>query len=94
MMLSTNDKIVKSERQVSCELNDEVVILDLNNGIYYELDEVGARVWNMIQEPSTLSEIVNSIVDDYEVSWDECERDVQELIDEIAEKGLVEIKKH
>lgn len=44
-----------------------MIILDLKGGAYYGLDAVGASVWSLIQEPKTLGEIRNVILEEYEV---------------------------
>ena len=45
------DAIVKAAKeQVSCDLAGEAVILNLKSGQYFGLNEVGTRIWNLIQE--------------------------------------------
>jgi hypothetical protein len=76
---------------VFCVLDDRDVILNLNNGIYYGLDPVGSFIWNLIQSPKELIEIRDSILDEYDVDEERCKQDLLELLNDLAEKGLVEI---
>jgi len=78
--------------QVSADLDGEAVILNLESGVYYSLDQVGAHIWILIQEPRTVHEIRDAILDEYEVEPDRCERDIVSLLDQLADAGLVEIK--
>jgi hypothetical protein len=48
---SRHSIVVATKDQVSSDLGGEVAILDLKAGVYYGLDTVGARIWNLIQEP-------------------------------------------
>ena len=41
--------IVTATDQVSADLAGEAVILNLESGVYYSLDEVGAYIWSLIQ---------------------------------------------
>jgi hypothetical protein len=98
MMMSANTlftesvKIVATQEQVSSELADEVVILNLTSGKYYGLNTVGASIWNLIQQPKTIAEIRMALLEEYDVTPEECERDLQSLLQELAENKLIEIK--
>src|SRR5919109_1239412 len=84
--------IVAAEGQVSCDLAGEAAILDLKSGEYYGLNAVGARIWNLIQEPKAVHEILSVLVEEYDVEPDRCRRDLVALIEELAAKGLIEVK--
>ncbi len=77
--------------QVSCELDGEAAILDLKQGVYYGLNPVGATVWSLIAEPRSVAEIKRALLDQYEVIPEQCERDLLELLAELAEHGLIQI---
>jgi len=77
---------------VSADLDGEAVILNLKSGIYYGLDDVGARVWSLIQKPSSVSDIRDVILEEYEVEPDRCERDVLSLLQALAVQGLLKIQ--
>ena len=78
--------------QASSDLGGEVAILDLKAGVYYGLDAVGARIWSLIQEPRTVNEIRDILLEEYEVEPEHCERDVLALLRRLADEGLVEVR--
>ena len=90
--VTVNSTVAAATGQVSCDLAGEAVILHLKGGAYYGLDPVGARIWNLIQEPRTVSDVRDAILQEYEVDSDRCERDVLALLQELAAKDLIEIK--
>jgi hypothetical protein len=77
---------------LSSDLAGEVMILDLRTGIYYGLNAVAARVWDMIKTPRSFQEVRDTVRNDYEVDWDRCEVDLLRLIHELVGAGLVEIR--
>lgn len=86
------DTIVKiSEGQVSAELGEEEVILNINNGIYYGLNEVGRDIWQYIQKPQSVENIVKNIQDLYEVEMEQCQKDVFILLKDLLKEGLIEV---
>lgn len=85
--------VVAVSDQVSCDLHGEAAVLNLKTGVYYGLDEVGASIWRMLAQPRRVDELVDAVLDEYEVGRDECQRDVVALVGELAVRGLVEITK-
>lgn len=78
--------------QVSTSLEDEAVILNLKDGVYYGLNPVGARVWELLQEPRTVREILNILLEEYEVAPQRCGQDLLDLLKELAAKKLIEVR--
>jgi hypothetical protein len=78
-----------SSTQLSTFIGDEVVVLDHQKGIYYSLDNVGATVWNKIQEkPHSLTEMTEYITDLYEVDYETCRSDIKGLLQELVSLKL------
>jgi hypothetical protein len=89
MLPDAKARVVATDRQVACQVGGEAVILHLDGGVYYGLNEVGARVWQLVQEELTVAEIVDAIVAEYEVDRAQCFGDVQQLVAGLAEHKLV-----
>ena len=64
----------------------------MKSGIYYGLNAVGARIWNLIQEPKTVDEVAAAILAEYDVETDRCQHDIVALLQDLAAHGLVEIR--
>lgn len=77
---------------VYCNVDDEMVLLGLEDGIYYGLNPVGAFIWEKIKEPMTIQEVRDAILEEFDVGKEECEQDLIELLQELAEKGLIDVK--
>lgn len=90
--ISTDTTVVATSEQVSSDLAGESVILNLKTGMYFGLNEVGASIWNLLQQPRSVQDICDHILDQYEVESDQCEQDVLRLLNELAESELIEIK--
>lgn len=85
-----HDHVVhRNENVVFRELEDEVVILSVETGKYYGLDEVGARVWSLIGDDRTVGELCQILVTEFDVTLDECTKDVIWLLSSMADEGLV-----
>jgi hypothetical protein len=89
--LSPQSRIVLAKDQVSCDLAGEAAIVNLNNGVYYGLDPVGARVWNLMREPVTFAAVVDAMLATYRVDRPTLESDLRAFVARLVEQGLVEI---
>jgi len=92
MTISKDSVVVAVKSQVSCQLDAETVVLHYDKGLYFGLNEVGTLVWNQVQQPRRVQEIRDAILREYEVSDEQCERDLLKLLGELSEKGLVEVR--
>lgn len=75
--------------QVSCMIKGEAVILNLRDGLYYGLDVVGARIWDLIQEPQPVSTIADALLAEFDVEPEVCQRELIALLNELAQAGMV-----
>lgn len=80
--------VVATDDQVSTKVGDEIVILGMQDGMYYGLDAVGARVWPMIEAPARVADIVSALVADFDVDAETCERDLLILLRDLVGRGL------
>jgi hypothetical protein len=82
---------VLSSRQVWTATDGEAVILNTEHGVYYGLDEVGARVWELLREPRRIAELRDQLLAEYAVESAKCDADLQALLSELVDAGLVEV---
>jgi hypothetical protein len=90
--VSQRSTVVASKDQVSSDLGGEKAILDLKAGMYYGLDDVGARVWDLIQEPRNVGDIRDILLEEYDVAPERCERDLLALLQRLADEELIEVR--
>jgi Coenzyme PQQ synthesis protein D (PqqD) len=90
--LSVESVVVAASEQVSCPLGEESAILNLKNSVYYGLDPVGARVWNLLREARSVGALRDTLLDEYDVEVERCERDLLELLEKMRGEGLIEVR--
>ena len=71
------------------ELDGEVVLLNLQSGVYYGLDAVGSRVWQLLMQSRGVDEVCAILLDEYDVDTETLRADVDRLVDDLSDKGLV-----
>jgi hypothetical protein len=71
------------------ELSGETVLLNLESGVYYGLDAVGTRVWQLLTQGQTIAAVCETMLEEYEVAPDVLRDDVVRLVAELRERGIV-----
>ena len=89
--MTLGDKFEIPSGVVAKQLSGETVILDLEKGIYFGLNAVGSRIWQMLDEDKTLGEICDRLFEEYEVSRSDLEMDTLALVAELKSRGLIEL---
>jgi hypothetical protein len=75
---------------LSQEVNGETVLLNLQGEAYFGLNEVGTRIWQLLQSGRSAGEIMTTLLDEYDVPRRQLEQDVSDLLTRLLEAGLVE----
>jgi hypothetical protein len=86
------DTVVTAAReQVSSDLSSEVAILGLRRNVYYSLGGVGKRVWELVQTPRSVSEILSFLLTQYAVEAERCRTDLLRLLRQMQAEGLIDV---
>ena len=87
--ITLEDAVQVNEDAVFRELDGEAVILNLETGIYFGLNETGTRIWNLIVEHGSLQSVLDVMAEEYDAPRTSLENDVLQLAAKLCEKGLV-----
>lgn len=90
MTIDLSTPVKRSSAQVSTALDEEVVILNLENSLYFGLEGVAACIWNVIKEPTIAAEICREVTERFDVGEEQCRTEVLEFLEELASAGLIE----
>jgi len=71
------------------QIGDETVVIDLESGTCYRLDEIGGRIWKMLSSGVGAAAIARAIAKDYAVAAERIRHDINLLIDDLARRRLI-----
>ena len=92
MRFQSTDHFKLSDGVLSQEVNGETVLLDLEGESYFGLNEVGTRIWQLLVSEQSVAGIMDSLSNEYDVSREQLESDVSDLLDKLTEAGLVSLR--
>ena len=73
------------------ELDGEAVVLNLDTGMYFGLDQVATRMWHLLEQHAGLKKVLDALVDEFDAPPDQLERDLLAFADLLMHKGLVAV---
>lgn len=76
---------------VASDLGGHWALLDLETSLYYTLNASGAEVWNAMQTPAPLSQLISAVTKAFSVSEDDCRKDIEALLQELVAAGLASV---
>ena len=83
--------LTAAEGVLATTFDNEVVLLNLADGVYYGLSDVGARVWHLVGHRATLESICQTIAAEYDVEPARCAKDVHSLVQDLLRHRLVDV---
>jgi Coenzyme PQQ synthesis protein D (PqqD) len=91
MTIDSETTIVRSSKPVETTVGTEVVLMTLESGECLGLGETGSDVWRLIEKPIQLEALVDSLGEMYQAPVGVIEQDVIELLEDMSQRGLVEL---
>ena len=90
-MIPADAVVVASDQQLSTTLAGEVIILGLDDSMYYGLSGAGTRIWELLQSPRTIGEIAQIITAEFDAERDRVAADLDALLADLESRGLIAI---
>ena len=88
----TQETIIRrGDALLSTSLDDDVVMMDVEQGAYYGLEEVAARIWALTEHPVSVGSLCDRLVTEYQISPEQCREEVLAFLGELLSKHIVQI---
>ena len=91
-MIHDGDVLSRPSRLPTAQFGDEEVFFHKANGEYVFLDAVAARIWQLLKNEQSFSELLSKLQEEFEVDQETCRTDVAEFLQTLSAKKLVVIR--
>ncbi len=89
-MIDRSTVLRRTDDHVSAPLEEWLVMMDIDAGKYYLLDDIASVVWTRLAEPASVADLVAELCSRYDVAPSRCEAEVLPFLTELHDKGLVQ----
>ena len=81
----------RNEGVLVAEVDDELIMLDIDKGMYYGLDDIGSGIWELLAERQTVARLCERLQERYAVSAEMCREDLLPFLEDMHEIGLINV---
>lgn len=88
-MITVESKVKKVKEIESADLNNEKVMINMEKGKYYALNEIGSRIYEMIEDDKSINDIIDNLLNVYDVDRNVCEKSVIKYLSSLYNAGII-----
>jgi len=89
--INESTTIVRAEKLLATDLDDETILMSIEQGAYYGMEQTARRIWEIIETPHTVAELCHKLSEEYDVDSETCRRDVIGYLEELSNEGLIKL---
>jgi len=88
--ITVNSIIRRNDEQfVSTQIDDELVMMDIQNGNYIKLNKMANIIWEQIKEPLSVNQLIKYLETRFFVNEDQCQNETLSCLDRMNEHNLI-----
>ena len=87
--LSLRSKFTRNQSIFASIVDDELVMMDGEQGLYFGLNPVARKIWELLETPMSYEKLLDSLTRLYEVDREQCQRDIEPFLLKMIEHNLV-----
>ncbi len=84
-----SSKYIQNKKVIQSKIGDEVAMLDMDSGFYFGLNSVASIIWGKLEKPISLEEVINELLDEYNIDRDTCENDTRAFWLQLLDKNII-----
>ncbi len=79
----------RRESWLTAKVGEEVVMMSADSGVYIGLNEIGARVWDLIETPRDLDQLCTALAEEFETTPAACRPEVEAFLEDLEKRGVI-----
>ena len=89
--IEPSSRVARNDAIIFTEFGDTVVMMDVENGSYYELNPVGSRIWALTETGPRVADVCEALVAEYEVAPEACGNEVRAFLEELHSREVIRV---
>ena len=77
---------------MTANMNGDAVMMDISTGKYFNLGQSGGYIWELLEQPLSVENLIKALIAEYDVSYDKCKEDILPFLQQMVEKELLIIQ--
>ncbi len=90
--IKANTKLILNQELLQSEIDGETIMMSIDNGKYYGLNNVASRIWEIVKTEPIFSELINTLLSEYEIEEDKCKTETLDFLNNLINNKLIKIE--
>ena len=90
--LNLSSTVTRNDAIVYTDLDDTIVMMDVDEGQYYELDPIASRIWSIIENGQAVEEVCRALTEEFDVDPNTCQQDTLEFLQAASEQSIIRVQ--
>src|SRR5262249_25027318 len=91
-MLTLNSIIQRNPEVIAAEADQDLIMVSIATGYYYGVSDVAREIWDAIESPKRVANLVNALTAKYNVDTSSCEEQLLSFLEALLSEGLLQVK--
>jgi Coenzyme PQQ synthesis protein D (PqqD) len=91
-MLTLNSIIQRDSEVLVAEAAQDLIMVSIASGYYYGLSDVARKIWDAIERPKRVADLIDDLTASYNVSSSLCEEQTLSFLEALLDEGLLKVK--
>jgi hypothetical protein len=91
-MLTLNSTIQRDTEVIAAEADQDLIMVSLATGHYYGLSDIAREIWDAIEHPRTISDLIDDLRAIYQIDTSSCTDQTLSFLEALLEEGLLQVK--
>ncbi|MBQ0772509.1 MAG: PqqD family protein [Sphingomonadales bacterium] len=89
MNLDMDSKVFHDEAVIFTDIEDKIVMLNVENGAYYDFDSIASHIWRKLEKPISVAQLCADLCEEFEVDADSFRADSLAFLDDLMARNLI-----
>ena len=91
-MLTLNSVVQRDPEVIAAEADQDLIMVSVATGNYYGVSDVAREIWDAIEHPKRISELVGDLIASYQIDSSVCEEQTLSFLKVLLDEGLLQVK--
>ena len=91
-MLTLNSVVQRDPEVIAAEADRDLIMVSVATGHYYGLSDVAREIWEAIEHPKRISDLVTDLTASYHVDSSSCEDQTLSFLKALLDEDLLQVK--
>ena len=87
--ITDTSTIVRAQKLLATDLDEETILMSIEQGAYYGMEQTARRIWELVETPRTVADLCRQLAEEYDVEPEVCRKDVLAFLEELSSEGLI-----